>query len=299
MNKNIVLAGFGGSGKTTVGRYLAHRFDKQFKDVDEEISKRLGYHHDQLIQQEGWEAFRVLEREIVKDLSNLENIVIATGGGTLLDTANIVDFKKNGVIFYIDVPFEELKRRTRSRLDRPVANAWTDEEIRRKYQERLPNYLSADVHVPVNGCNPEECADILIDAVFKQGFQRIPYELWFRKVYKPLIESKQLTTIIRPGVRIRPEPKGTFPGEIARVRILVEPGTQNSLPRFDDYATTVTIKEIKIKNLGEVTSQDLIGSSPETATPEAVKYHLGLIYNRILRENDKISLLYLQYEPRT
>ena len=53
MDKNIVLIGFGGAGKTTIGRYLAQRFDRKFFDVDEEISKQIGFHHDKLIQTEG------------------------------------------------------------------------------------------------------------------------------------------------------------------------------------------------------------------------------------------------------
>ncbi|HSU73039.1 MAG TPA: shikimate kinase [Candidatus Binatia bacterium] len=295
MNKNIVLAGFGASGKTTIGRYLAARFDRQFADVDEEISKRVGYHHDKIIQQQGWEAFRAFEQTVVEDLSKLENMVIATGGGTLLNSHNRVALKNKGVLFYIDVPLDELRRRTRARLDRPVANAWTDEEFVKKYEERLSGYLLSDVTVPANGCNPEECADRLMNAIFERGFPRIPYELWFRQTYKPMIVEKSLTTAVRPGERVLPAPKGTYAGETARVRILSEPGTDNSLPRFDEYATSVLIDSIDVKKISDLLPSELLGSSPDARDSESVKYHLGLIYNRQFKNEDVVSVLKFSY----
>ncbi len=294
--KNIVLVGFGGAGKTTIGRYLATRFDREFADVDEEISKVLGYHHDQYIKTHGWEAFRTLEREVVQQLAQRKNVVIACGGGTVIDDRNIKTFHDHdGKIFFIDVPYEELLRRTRSRLDRPVANAWSDEEVSHAYHERLPGYSKADASVYVNGCNVEESADRVMDAIFAQGFAQIPYELWFRKPYLPLLEQQAMTTAIRPGNRKRPNPKGTSVGEDIKLRLLDEAGNESSLPRFNSFTANARITSIDVKTLEEITDEDLVGTSPDASRKELLPYHLGLIYNRALSKKELVSVIKFSY----
>ena len=107
---NIVLSGFMGSGKTTVGRRLAAALDMQFVDMDLYIEKKTGMTVKEIFAEYGELHFRALETETVKELAQSNHFVIATGGGTLMQPQNVEGFHQGGgTIYYLDVPLSALK----------------------------------------------------------------------------------------------------------------------------------------------------------------------------------------------
>lgn len=123
------------------------------------------------------------------------------------------------------------------------------------------------------------------------------YELWFRRVFGPLVEAKTLTLAIRPGDRRRPNGKGTEVGERIRVRILEYPGHEKLgiEPIFEDIIADAVITAITVKPIGEINEEDLVGAAPNCQTRQGVYYDLGLIYNQVFTEDDVVSLVRFRY----
>src|ERR1019366_8079881 len=105
---NIFLVGMMGSGKTTVGKILARQLGKTFIDCDEEIQKRTGVKISHIFDVEGEEGVRQRESAAIQDLTKLDNIVLATGGGAILKPDNREALKKNGVVVYLKSGINDL-----------------------------------------------------------------------------------------------------------------------------------------------------------------------------------------------
>ncbi|MCL6477026.1 MAG: shikimate kinase [Peptococcaceae bacterium] len=163
--KNIVLAGFMGTGKTTVGRILAHRLGLRFIDTDEEIERVTGKTVSYIINRYGLIRFRSEESLLIKKLSLAEGLVIATGGGAVLDPDNVAALKKNGVVVLIRSSPEVVSRRVKSGRKRPLL-AGADDLTRRIEElmaEREEAYSkSADLEVFSEVESREEVADKII-----------------------------------------------------------------------------------------------------------------------------------------
>ena len=147
---NIVLSGFMGSGKTTVGRRLAAALDMQFVDMDLYIEKKTGMTVKEIFAEYGELHFRALETETVKELAQSNHFVIATGGGTLMQPQNVEGFHQGGgTIYYLDVPLAALQERLKNDKRRPLLQTPDRRAvIERLLNERRPKYLaSADVIV--------------------------------------------------------------------------------------------------------------------------------------------------------
>ena len=144
--QNIVLTGMPGSGKTTVGRLLAEKTGRNFYDIDAEIVKQTGMEITEIFKTRGEKWFRDTETETAKNLSALSGAVISCGGGTVLRDENVNALRRNGVIFFIDRPLEQLVPTE----DRPLALSRAD--IEKRYNERIDRYVSAcDIRVTVEG----------------------------------------------------------------------------------------------------------------------------------------------------
>ena len=149
-NGNIVLSGFMGCGKTTVGRRLAAALNMKFVDMDLYIEKKTGMTVREIFAAYGEPHFRALETETVRELSRSTDYVIATGGGTLMQPQNVEEFHKGGgTIYYLDVPLAALQERLKNDKRRPLLQTPDRRAvIERLLGERRPQYLaSADVVV--------------------------------------------------------------------------------------------------------------------------------------------------------
>lgn len=120
LSGNIFLVGMMGAGKTTVGKLLAKQLNKKFIDSDEEIQKRTGVTIPHIFDVEGEAGFRQRETAVIHDLVQLNNIVLATGGGSILSEANRTDLHHNGIVVYLKSTVHDLWTRTRNDRSRPL-----------------------------------------------------------------------------------------------------------------------------------------------------------------------------------
>lgn len=117
---NIFLVGPMGAGKTTIGRNLAQIVGKRFVDADREVETRSGASISLIFELEGEAGFRRRERAVIEDLTAGEGMVVATGGGAVLDPSNRALLRKHGTVVYLHAPLDVLVRRTRRDRSRPL-----------------------------------------------------------------------------------------------------------------------------------------------------------------------------------
>ncbi|HBZ30443.1 MAG TPA: shikimate kinase [Nitrosomonas nitrosa] len=117
---NIILVGMMGAGKTTIGKLLANHMGKTFIDSDHEIQQRTGVKIPVIFEIEGEAGFRRRETEVLQELVQAENIVLATGGGAVLSGENRTLLRQHGIVVYLSASVDELQRRTRSDKNRPL-----------------------------------------------------------------------------------------------------------------------------------------------------------------------------------
>jgi shikimate kinase len=108
---NLVLIGYRGSGKSTVGRRLAVRLKMKFVDTDNLIEERQGIPIADIVKSRGWGHFRKLEASMIKEISNGDHLIIAPGGGAVLDADNVSVLRKNGVIIWLKADKQTLLKR--------------------------------------------------------------------------------------------------------------------------------------------------------------------------------------------
>lgn len=144
--KNIVLTGMPGCGKTTVGKLLSKMTGRKVYDLDKEIVSRAGMEITEIFEKYGEKHFRDIETEVTKEISALSGVIISCGGGTVLREENVRALRRNGIIFFVDRPLEQLI----PTADRPLAA--DAEAIKKRYSERIDTYISTcDKRVPVLG----------------------------------------------------------------------------------------------------------------------------------------------------
>lgn len=154
--QNIVLVGMPGSGKSTLGRMLAKKTGKAFYDSDSEIEKQTGMCIPDYFSKYGEDGFRAIETDVIKRLSLLGGIVIATGGGAVIRSENIDSLAKNGIIVYLDRPISDIKITSNRPLTRSV------DDLKKKYYERHEMYeKSADITVMVKGSEKSTLSTII------------------------------------------------------------------------------------------------------------------------------------------
>ncbi len=117
---NIFLIGPMGAGKTTIGRQIAKNLGVDFADSDHEIEQRTGASIPLIFEIEGEEGFRRREREVIGDLTRRKGIVLATGGGAVLDTANRNHLAGRGTVIYLHASLDHLLKRTARDRNRPL-----------------------------------------------------------------------------------------------------------------------------------------------------------------------------------
>ncbi len=118
--KNIFLVGLMGAGKTSVGRMLAKRMNKDFYDADAEIERATGVKIQVIFDIEGESGFRAREEKVIERLTAMHDIVLATGGGAILLPANRARLKQHGRVIYLRATPEDLWKRTRRDRNRPL-----------------------------------------------------------------------------------------------------------------------------------------------------------------------------------
>lgn len=165
MDKNIVLIGFMGTGKSAVGTRLAQRLRREFVDMDREIEHITNMTVAEIFRRHGELRFRSEERLMSKKLSERSGLVIATGGGVVLCQENIEQFKDNGILVCLDaLPEDIFQRVNRKKGTRPlIKKGTTVEDIRALLEQREPFYACADIRVNTSEKEMDEVVREIIE----------------------------------------------------------------------------------------------------------------------------------------
>ena len=140
---NIYLIGPMGSGKTAVGKQLAKLLKVPFHDSDAEIEKTAGVDIPYIFDKEGEDSFRKRECDAIDHLTQLQGIVMATGGGAILAEANRLHLQNRGKVVYLHTSIEQQLERTRHSRHRPMLNvADPEQRLRSLFALRAPLYES-------------------------------------------------------------------------------------------------------------------------------------------------------------
>lgn len=150
---NIFLVGPMGSGKTAVGRHLARLFRFTFLDSDADIEAKTGVDIPFIFEKEGEAGFRVREKESIDRLTQMDGIVLATGGGAVIDPENRRVLAERGVVVYLETSIEQQLERTRHARHRPLLNDTDPEEkLKELMLHRASLYAEiADITVSTDG----------------------------------------------------------------------------------------------------------------------------------------------------
>ena len=162
--RNIVLVGFMGSGKSSTGRYVAERLDRPFLDMDTEIERREGRSIPDIFAQQGEPHFRQLERALVQELAARASLVIAPGGGIVLNPDNVRDFAARGVVINLRVSPEMVLSRVGQDPHRPLLQGADPlQRIRDLMARRKDLYAAVPYQIDTDGLTPEAVGDLVLD----------------------------------------------------------------------------------------------------------------------------------------
>jgi len=153
---NIFLIGPMGAGKTTVGKRLADSRGMEFVDSDHEVEARTGVDVAFIFEKEGEAGFRKREKQVVAELTQRSNIVLATGGGTVLDPENRRNLSARGVVVYLHASVDHQYARTERAENRPLLSQSTDrrDTLEQLFAIRDPLYREiADLVLTTDGRN--------------------------------------------------------------------------------------------------------------------------------------------------
>ena len=170
---NIVLIGYRCSGKTGVGKMLARELKREFLDTDTLIEEDAGCSIETIVSSEGWDYFRDLEKRIVKEVARENNLVIATGGGIVMDRDNVNHLKRNGWIVWLKTGAQTVKERMekeeRSGIKRPSLTGNDPlEEIEQVLCVRTPIYQqTGNFKVDTSTSSIREVAASIMEALPK------------------------------------------------------------------------------------------------------------------------------------
>ncbi len=146
---NIVLIGYRGTGKSTVGKILAERLGRELVSTDAEIIRRARLPVPEIVQRFGWDHFRDLESEVCRDLGGKDGLIIDTGGGAVLRQQNVDCLKKNGILFWLTATVRTITERIGGDTQRPSLTGTKSftEEVEEVLRERQPKYKAAANHI--------------------------------------------------------------------------------------------------------------------------------------------------------
>jgi shikimate kinase len=164
----IVLVGFMGAGKSTIGRRLAHRLDYRFEDMDRRIEKRAGRTIARLFRDSGEAAFRELEREEARAVQALSGVVVAAGGGAFAQDETRALLRQGALTVWLQCSLETAIARVRPDGRRPLAA--NHAIMRALLAEREPSYRQADVAVDTSGRTPRQVVDRIVELI--EGHER-------------------------------------------------------------------------------------------------------------------------------
>lgn len=162
---NVVLIGYRGTGKSTVGTIVAARLGLVLFSMDAEIVKSAGRSIPEIVEQNGWEYFRDLEAKVCGELAGRTGLVVDTGGGAILRPRNVEVLKETGPLFWLTASVETIAKRIAQESQRPSLTGTKSflDEIQDVLRERTPKYqAAADYVIETDGKSVTEVADEIL-----------------------------------------------------------------------------------------------------------------------------------------
>lgn len=171
---NIVLVGLSGSGKTTVGKLIEKYLpDLKFVDTDEIIVRNENRSINDIFEKDGEETFRNIEKSVVENVSEENNMIISTGGGVILNKTNTDNLKKNGILFYLKTSPEIIAKRLKDDNTRPLLKVDDiTEKLTNMLDVRGKLYQEADFTVNTDSLSPEQTAEFIVKEYKNAGSKR-------------------------------------------------------------------------------------------------------------------------------
>lgn len=171
--RNIVLVGFMGTGKTSVGRELARRLGRDFIDLDDVIEKRAGCTINEIFRDKGEAHFRELEKAVIREYSRKNKFIIAAGGGAVIFDENVQHLKQNGLMICLKASADEILNRVKGETHRPLLNpalqgqavCGPKEKVVELLKKREEFYAKADHAIDTNGLSVKEVADRVMELI--------------------------------------------------------------------------------------------------------------------------------------
>lgn len=160
----VFLCGFMGCGKSTIAAVLAKYMGCPHCDTDDLIVKKEGMSIPEIFEKKGESYFRNVESELVKELSGYKGVA-ACGGGLMLSDVNSENARKNGVVVFLNTPFDVCYKRIAGDANRPVAASKTKEELKMLYDERFEKYLRNSDFVIDCDSSPMETAKLILKTI--------------------------------------------------------------------------------------------------------------------------------------
>ena len=156
---NIVLIGMPSAGKTTIGKMLEDRMQKEFIDLDDVIIEKAGKSIPEIFEESGEAGFRAIETEAAIEVSKLNNKIIATGGGTIKHKVNMDYLRQNGITIFIELDVDKM---ISSDPKRPLSKS--SDALAKMHAERLPLYQKYAAYVAVNNSDIESTVTEIVEA---------------------------------------------------------------------------------------------------------------------------------------
>lgn len=175
MKQIIYLAGFMGSGKSTIGPILANTLGWDFYDLDRVIENRSGKRVKEIFEQDGELYFRTIETETLKELSLLNKTIVSLGGGTMAGEGNVEILKSSGKIIYLKMSMQAAVKRLKFKRDRPVLNNFdedfSEEDLKNTINDlmlkRISYYEQADFTVETDNSSVGKTVDCIVKIIPK------------------------------------------------------------------------------------------------------------------------------------
>jgi shikimate kinase len=173
--RNIILCGFMGTGKSSVGKRLAEMLGCDFVDLDAWIEAEAGMSISQIFASRGEPAFRALEAQMVERVAGDTGSIVAAGGGTIVDLKNLEMLKRSGIVITLTADVETILSRIDAGDDRPLLQGEDkSERIRILMEQRAQAYAKADIVIDTSPLSVDEVARRIIDRVREYGERRRP-----------------------------------------------------------------------------------------------------------------------------
>lgn len=168
---NILLIGYRGTGKSVVGKLVAAALRMKYISMDARIVEKAGMTIPEIVEKHGWPAFRDMESEVARELAQVDNLVIDSGGGIIERPENIDALQVNSRIFWLKASVASIVSRIQGGSERPSLTGGKSftEEVAEVLERRTPKYAdAAHCDIDTDPLTPEQVAKRIIE-IWKQG----------------------------------------------------------------------------------------------------------------------------------